>query len=258
MSKAKREAKKQAKKQKKQASKRAVLKKAKSRSVTKVKKKHWFYIIAPKAFNERILGKSIVPTANSLIGKAVRTNLMELTGDMKKQSSVITFKIINIRDNKAVTRIEKYELMPAAVKRLVRRNKDKIDWSLVLKTRDNVNLRVKPLIMTLNKTKKSVRTAIIKKTEQILKDYFSKNNFVIIVRDIISFKLQSTSKRQLYTLSPVRLFEIKFLGRVIDKKNKQQEDEEVETEIETKEETKVETKVGEKKEEKKVEENKNA
>ena len=60
-------AKKQAKKQKKQAAKRERLKKAKSKSksMTKIKKKHWYFIIAPREFNERILGKTLVPEANT-------------------------------------------------------------------------------------------------------------------------------------------------------------------------------------------------
>ena len=212
MSKAKREAKKQAKKQKKQTAKRAMLKKAKSRVITKIKKKNWYYITAPKSFNEAILGKSLVPEAGVLIGKTVRANLMDLTGDMKKQNTVVTFLIQNIKDNKAVTKIYKYQLIPAAVKRLVRRNQDKIEWTFNLKTKDNVNLRVKPLILATFKCKRSAKTAVRKKAERFLIDYFSKNDFSTLVKDLMSFKIQSILKKHLKKLSPIRIAEIRYLG----------------------------------------------
>jgi len=224
MSKAKREAKKQIKKQKKQTAQRAMLKKAKSRVLTKVKKKNWYYILAPKSFNETILGKSLVPEANSLIGKTVRANLMDLTGDMKKQNTVVTFSVQSIKDNKAMTILSKYQLIPSAVKRLVRRNQDKMEWTFYLKTKDNVNLKIKSLILATFKCKRSAKTAVMKKAERFLVDYFAKNDFSNIIKDLMSFRIQSTLKKHLKKLSPIRIAEVRSL-EIVKTQNKEVETE---------------------------------
>lgn len=216
MSKAKREARKLAKKQKKQVAKTLMLKKAKDSAptITKLKKKHWYFIVAPKSFNERVLGKTLVTEADVLVGRAIRSNVMELTGDVKKQSTVITFKIDSIKDNKAVTVVHKYELMPAAVRRLQRRDQDKLEMSFIVKTKEGSFIKIKPVLVTRSKSHNSVRAALFRETKKFIADYFGKNPFDACVADIIYFKLQSTLKNLLNKVCPLRVCDIKFLERV--------------------------------------------
>jgi len=115
--------------------------------------------------------------------------------------------------------IDKYQLMPAAVKRLVRRNQDKVVWSFTAKTKDNINIKIKPIILTIFKCKKSVKTALAKKGERVLIEYLSQNTFANIMKDIFSFKLQSSLKRKLMKIFPVRISEIRGLEKVKKKRH---------------------------------------
>ena len=65
--------------------------KARAKKLTKAKKKTWVKIHAPKIFNEQIIGETLVADSSLTIGKPITVNLMNLTGDIKKQQ-------ININD----------------------------------------------------------------------------------------------------------------------------------------------------------------
>ena len=59
---------------------------------TKIKKKNWYQIVAPKIFNGAMLGETIVYDQNAMVGKTVTQNLMNLTNDSKRQNVNIKFE----------------------------------------------------------------------------------------------------------------------------------------------------------------------
>jgi len=101
----------------------------------KVKKKIWVPIIAPRMFNEIVVGETPAESAQATVGKMITVNLMTLTGDARKQSVNTKLKIIEIKEGKAATKLMRYEVNPPAIKRLVRRNKERIE------TTNNTDMR---------------------------------------------------------------------------------------------------------------------
>ncbi len=69
----------------------------KSQASSKGKKK-WYSIVAPARFDNKPLGDSLVYEPEELIGKRVKVNLMNLTGEIKKQNMSIKFKVTEIKD----------------------------------------------------------------------------------------------------------------------------------------------------------------
>ena len=100
----------------------------------KKRKKEWYDIVATKLFNEMKLGETTVADVSSIIGKPLKVNLMSLTNDIKKQNSTISFVITQIKGDKAVADPVSFEVMPAAIKRNIRRQRDRIDASFVCYT----------------------------------------------------------------------------------------------------------------------------
>ena len=45
-------------------------------------KKQWFQIVAPKIFNEQVIGEAYLTEIEKGIGRQVPINMMNLTGDM--------------------------------------------------------------------------------------------------------------------------------------------------------------------------------
>jgi small subunit ribosomal protein S3Ae len=128
--------------------------------VAKLKKKQWYSIIAPKQFDNAVIGETLAYEPGAMLGKTLSHSLMNLTNDTKRQNIYIHFKVVEIDGEKAKTSIIGYEIIHSSVKRFVRRNSEKIDMSFTCETSDNVFLRVKPLIVTRSDVKDSIASKI--------------------------------------------------------------------------------------------------
>jgi ribosomal protein S3AE len=224
----------------------------------KVKKKKFVKIIAPRQFNERVIGESVIGDARSLIGRKLKINMMSLTDNPKNQNVQIKFKITDLKGESVKTEIVGYTLLPAFVKRLVRKEKKRVDDCFYAKTNDGKDLKVKTFLLTLNKTTKSVLTALRKATQESIKTSISKMSYDALMNELIMHKLQNTLRRELAKVYPLKQCEVRDI-QLIESKKKEEEAPKKKVKIEAPkvEEKKSEVKkevVEEKKEEPKKEE----
>jgi small subunit ribosomal protein S3Ae len=191
---------------------------AKKKTVTKkVKKKKWFPIIAPKLFNEKVLGECLLTDSELMKGRHITLNMMNITGDPKKQSTNLQFLIRNVIDGKGMTELVKYEMSNSFVKRLIRRGKNKVDDSFLTKTMDGKVVRVKPLAITLKNTNKSVLSSLRLELRKVIKEKFSKLTFSQIIESLIQYKLQRELKTSVVKIYPLRTCEIRSFSTNIRK-----------------------------------------
>ena len=201
--------------------------------LTKLKKKQWYQIIAPKQFEEGVLGETLVSDPQMMLGKALSHNLMNLTSDPKRQNINIYFKVVSVEGGKGLTSIVGYEIIPSSVKRFVRRNSEKMNLSFECETADNIPVRIKPLVITKADVKGSVAAKMRNVIVQNLIKTIKKTNYNELMNDVITHKLQSELRAGLNKMYPLKVCEIRYLGIV--QREKPQE---------TKEEVKVEAKEG--------------
>src|SRR3989338_9841714 len=97
--------------------------------IAKLKKKQWYPILAPKQFDNVVIGETLVAEPSAMIGKTLSHSLMNLTNDVRRQNVNIHFKIVEVEGDKAKTNITGYEIVPSSVKRFVRRNSEKMGTS---------------------------------------------------------------------------------------------------------------------------------
>jgi len=77
----------------------------------KGKKKHWYSILPTSNFRIQEIGETLTADPSRLIGKTVAVNGMDLMRDPKKQNIKVTFRITEIKDNKALTEIKSYQVL---------------------------------------------------------------------------------------------------------------------------------------------------
>ncbi|MGM5485124.1 MAG: hypothetical protein ACQEP1_04605 [Nanobdellota archaeon] len=221
--------------------------KVKAQSQARKKKKKWVQINSPKIFGEKKIGETFVEEAENAVGKRVEQNLMSLTGEMKKQNITIKFVIDKVTGSVAHTVPVKYTMAPSFIKRLVRRRRNRIDISNVYTTKDNIKVRIKPLIITNTDARGSVLTSLRRKADALLAGQIKKMKYLELFENVISYNLQGTLKRNLKKIHPLRNCEV----RVLEKEDKNQEviDETKEAEEEKKEESSGEEKEKEPKKE---------
>lgn len=178
----------------------------------KIKRKRWYPILPTSQFRVPEIGESFTAEPSKLIGKTVAVNAMELTRDPKKQNVKIIFKINEVKDNKAFTEIKSYQMLTSAVKRFITQGKSKIDSSLKLETKDNINVVAKPVLITRSKTSRSILSKLRKNSEEFLKTAIKKNTYNENINLLLDARLQSQLREHLkktYPLSGchIRIFE---------------------------------------------------
>lgn len=183
--------------------------KKKKTTATKVKKKKWFPIFAPAQFNGASLGETYVSESEDMSNKFITVNLSTITRSMRKQNINIHFKMDRVEDGKGYTTIIGYSLINAAMKRLVRRGRDKVTDSFLAKTKDKKVLRVKPLIITLNKGTKSTQSAVRLEARRIVREHLFTRTVEEAFGDIVDGKLQKLIKEAASKLYPLKTVEIR-------------------------------------------------
>jgi len=175
----------------------------------RVKKKIWLPIFAPKSFNNMMLGETFVQEADRAVGKSITQSLMILADDPRKQGYSIRFDVTSVKEGKAQTQVLGMSMTPSAIKRLIRRNRDKISDSFVTKIAGGRLVRVKPVLVTRTLVSKAVQTSIRMTARKFLKEQYAKMRFDDIVHDIIDMKVQKQLKDLCGKIHPVRTADIK-------------------------------------------------
>jgi len=184
---------------------------------SRVKKKKWIEILAPKYFNNQLIGESYITDANNLLHRTVQVNLMNLTRDMKKQNFNISFVIDRIENNKAYTSATKYAMLPASMKRMVRRSRERIDESFKVKTKDGIVVRLKPFLVTRSNTSRSVTSTMRVKVKELIDETLATITYDTLLIDLCTSKFQKFLYDELRKIYPLRTCEIRMMVLVKEK-----------------------------------------
>lgn len=163
--------------------------KPKKAALAAAKKKTWYQIHAPDLFGKAVIGETLVEDSSALLGKHIDLSLLILTGDMKKQNTLVSFVVDHIAENKGFTRIVGYHVMPSSMKRMMRRGRTRVDASFVCVCKDGVKVRLKPFIMTAYATNRSTAAKLRNVVSVFLATYAATQEYNTLVKDIVSGKL---------------------------------------------------------------------
>ena len=175
----------------------------------KIKKKKWFMIHAPALFNEVLIGETYLASPELLANKFATVNLSTLTKSMRKQNVNMQFKVTDVIDAKAKTQVIGYYMVTAAMKRLVRRGRDTIIDSFLAKTKDEKILRVKPMVITLNRGTRCMRSAVRLEARRYIREYFFARDTQDIFSEIVDEKLQKELKKIILKITPLKSIDFK-------------------------------------------------
>ena len=163
---------------------------AKQAAAEKIRKKKWFTVLAPKLFKERVVGEIPLYESETMLKRGLTVNMMNLTGDPKSQHINVKLRINEVKEGKGLTEILGLEIMPSSVKRLVRRDRTKIDDSVVVQTSDKKIVRIKPLLITNSVVDSSVTKSIRTRVRNNLARFVARITYERLVEEILSYKLQ--------------------------------------------------------------------
>ncbi len=180
----------------------------------KKQKKKWFNLLASPEFKEQPIGETMAFEAENAIGRTVCVNLSNLSREVRRQNKSITFRVTEVKENNAHTEIFRYEIPQMHIKRLVRKERDKVEDAFRIKTKEGIELMIKPLLLTRNHTQNSVKTALKKATREFLKKEAKGKSYSELVLSLLNNGLQKSLKSSLKTIYPLSLAEIRVIQKV--------------------------------------------
>lgn len=175
-------------------------------------RKIWYRIVGPKLFGQMELGETYLASPEGAMGRNLKINLKDLTGNMKDQNAYVKFTIDELEGTTLKASTSGYELTATSVKRAVRKNTNRLDDYLVFKTKDGKNVVIKTLLVTQIKAQRSVRKQLRQKMKVFLADEVKNNTFETVVANLVSRKTQMTLKKILYKIYPVNEAAVRVLA----------------------------------------------
>ena len=175
-------------------------------------RKVWYRIVGPKLFGQMEIGETYLAAPEGAIGKNLRVNLKDITGNVKDQNAYVKFTIDQLEGTSLKASVSGFELTATYIKRMVRKNTNRIDDYLVFKTKDGKNVVLKTLIITQSKAQNSVQKQLRQKMKAFLHDEVKNNNFENVIANLVSRKTQMTLKKFLYKIYPINEAAVRVLG----------------------------------------------
>ncbi|MBL7206860.1 MAG: hypothetical protein ISS36_04640 [Candidatus Aenigmarchaeota archaeon] len=180
----------------------------KEKESKKWKGKDWFDILTPKEFGGNVIAETPAIDSNALRGRLIGVNVSDLTGDKKKYHMKLNFKVNKIKDKKAYTEFHGFEVIREFLSRFVRKRSQRIDGTFKLKTKDNWELRIKILTVTLRKVERNIQKQIRKIVEEHIISQGKKTDLNTFVDNVIKGRYQKESRSIANRVYPVRFNEV--------------------------------------------------
>jgi len=177
--------------------------------VKKVKRKFPVEFVSPEYLGSKKLGSSTVTDLNSLIGKTTKINLMYITGNTRNQNITLIFRVDEVSAGLAKTQVKSYNHIPYYLRRFVKAGSDLCEDSFVCTSKDGIEVRIKPFIITKVKVSSMVLSTLRIKTKEIITEEISKRTYDDFISAVIAGKEQNVYKNELKKITPIKLFEFK-------------------------------------------------
>ncbi len=178
----------------------------------KTRKKLWHKILSTPVFVKKEIGESYLGSASEAQGRCLKVNLKDLTGNLRDQNAYVSFKIVKWHGTILETAHIGYELTPASIKRMVKKNSNRLDDYFSFTTKDGKQVVVKTLMLTLHKVPRSIQVSLRNGLKEILSDEFQKNNFDVVFGNVVASKIQQPARKRLAKIYPLKEVAIRKLS----------------------------------------------
>lgn len=191
--------------------------KARKKTTDKWKKKAWYTIIAPKEFESKEIGETITERPETLKGRVITITGRDLANQPKKQHIQIKFKVTEVSGQKAMTEVMGHVIKDNYMKRVVRRRSSKVMTVKNYRTHDDKNYKIKVIIITEKKVSKNQKTAVRKKTEELIKKIISGLEARKVVDELVFGTIPNKVYPQLKKIVPIKRIEITNSSLIVAK-----------------------------------------
>jgi len=159
-------------------------------------------------FNYTIMAHTPADNPEFVNGRIAEVPLEKLTGDFTQKNFMIKFRVNDVRGNNAFTSFDGHRLTSDYKRALTRRRNSRIDCNFVLKLKDEVHIRIKPIIMVDKRIKKSQERVLRAIAHENIEKIISKLSISEALKKIYSGELNKEIAAKLKNTYPTKRVEI--------------------------------------------------
>jgi small subunit ribosomal protein S3Ae len=188
----------------------------------KWRSKRWYKIRAPGLFQHGELGETAATEPEQLVGRTLETTLPEISGtaDAGKAHVKLRFQIERLSgDGVAEARFIGHDLTSDYVRRLARRKRSKIDSSMLVTTKDGIQIILKPVAVGEQRLQTRLRAELRHKIVEILTEEAKLRTSPEFVNEMLQGELSKLLAHGVKALYPLKKIEIRrsiVLGTIPD------------------------------------------
>jgi len=174
----------------------------------KKKDKQWYNILAPQMFGKTKVAETLADDPNKMIGRKVETSFQTFTDDFSKAHIKLNFKISSVKGLDAQAIFTGHSMTSDYMRRIIRRKQSKVEGIYDVKTKDDVRLRVKPVVLTGRQIKASQKRLIRACMNQVILEEAKKNKFDKFVKVMLDGNLGREMYSACKKIFPVKRIEL--------------------------------------------------
>lgn len=171
----------------------------------KWKSKRWYTIRAPRfPWDFKNIGETLGESDEHILGRVYSMTLQEFNGDFTKMHILLKFKVASCVGQDAITQFIGHEHQNDHIRRQVRRYRGKVDAVVDVVTKDGYLIRMKPMVITQNRVKTSVKQAIREKASETIRTTAAKMTYADLQKVMLSGELEESITKVVKVIYPTK------------------------------------------------------
>jgi len=175
----------------------------------KWRQKKWYVVVAPGAFGNVEIGKTLSDDPQKLVGRVLETTLYNITEDFSLLHVKLHFKITKVEGDKAYTIFIGHDLARDYLRSLVRRGSSRIDGMFNMTTKDGFKVRVGIIALSTVRTKSSQKHSIRHLMEDAVNKKSSQFLYDELAQQLVLGKIASEIYNAAKSVYPLRKIEVR-------------------------------------------------
>ena len=168
----------------------------------------WYRLHAPSMFNYTIMAHTPANSPEAVTGRVTEVPLENLTGDYNQKNFMIKFRVSETRGNNAFTSFDGHRLTSDYKRALTRRRNSRIDCNFVINLQNEVNIRIKPILLVDKRIKKSQEKLLRAIAHKSINKLLPKLSLSEALKKIYSGELSKEISSALKSTYPTKRVEI--------------------------------------------------
>ena len=173
------------------------------------KAKQWYSLVAPEMFGKMNIGETVADVPEKLIGRVIEVTLGELTNDLTKQNIKLILKVDRVGGDSAYAKFTGHKLTQDYLRSLVKRQTSSIEANVLVRTKDNYTIRVKPSCYTIKRAQANQIKAIRSVMKKVIAARAKELDMAQFIQEVVSGKLSANIYHDVKPVYPLRRVEVR-------------------------------------------------